>query len=170
MESVCIQSLTCVHLAVPQIIEFPSDMSATEGKAVYFNIKVNEEFQPTVTWYHNGEPVEEDYAHEIEANGSLVLPSVELDHSGTYKAVVTNEYGSEQKEVKLVVREEDIKTDHEAAVSQIVYTRPIPVSKFVKYVGELHTNSNQLFKDLFRVRAFIIPCMGHFGGCCCRLW
>ena len=124
-------------------------MSATEGKAVCIVIKVSEEFQPTVTWYHNGEPIEEDYAHEIEADGSLILPSVEVDHSGIYKALVTNENGSVKREMKLTVIEEGRKT--KTALSEIVYSRLIPVSEFVKCVAELHTNSDKLFKDLYQV-------------------
>ena len=140
-----------VHfLLVPQITQFPTDLSAIEGKAVYLNIKVNGELQPRVTWCHNGEPIEEDYAHEIEADGSLVLPSVEIDHSGIYKAVVSNEHGCVQQEMNLVVREE-LEMKAEATVSEIVYSRPIPVSNFVKYVTELHTVANQPFKDLFQV-------------------
>ena len=140
-----------VHfLLVPQITRFPTDLSAIEGKAVYLIIKVKGELQPRVTWYHNGEPIEEDYAHEIEADGSLVLPSVEIGHSGIYKAVVSNEYGYVKQEMNLVVREElEMKT--EVTVSEIVYSRPIPVSNFVQYVAELHTNTNQPFKDLFQV-------------------
>ena len=140
-----------VHfLLVPQIIQFPIDLSAIEGKAVCLIIKVKGEFQPRVTWCHNGEPIEEDYAHELEADGSLVLPSVEIGHSGIYKAVVSNEHGYVQQEVKLVVREE-LEMKAEATVSEIVYSRPIPVSNFVKYVAELHTDTNQPFKDLFQV-------------------
>ena len=137
--------------SVPQITKFPSDMSAIEGKAVYLIIKIDGELQSRVNWYHNGEPIEEDYAHEIEADGSLVLPSVEQGHSGIYKVVVSNEHGSVQREVKLVVREELGKMESGVGVSEIVYTRPIPVSHFVKYVAELHINVNQSFKDLFQV-------------------
>ena len=141
---------------VPQITEFPSDMSAIEGKAIYLIIKIDGELQSGVTWYHNGEPIEEDYAHEIEADGSLVLPSVEQGHSGIYKVVVSNEHGSVQQEVKLVVREELGKTESGMGVSEIVYTRPIPASNFVKYVAELHVNVNQPFKDLFQVSEYCI--------------
>ena len=66
---------------------------------MYFKIIVNGEPQPTVTWYHNGESVREDYAHEIETDGSLAIPSTELKHSGVYKAVVVNQHGSEEREV-----------------------------------------------------------------------
>ena len=76
------------NTVVPVIIEFPSDVAVIEGDGVYFKIKVNGESQPTVTWYHDGEPVRTDYIHEIDADGSLAIPSTELKHSGVYKAVV----------------------------------------------------------------------------------
>ena len=139
-----------VHfLLVPQITQFPTDLSAIEGKAVYL-IKVDGELHPSVTWYHNRVPIEEDYAHEIETDGSLVLPSVEIGHSGIYKAVVSNEHGYVKQEMNLVVREE-LEMKAEATVSEIVYSRPIPVSNFAKYVAELHTDAIQPFKDLFQV-------------------
>ena len=94
-----------VMFAEPTITKFPSDMTATEGGGVYFKIKVSGEPQPIVTWYHNGESVREDYAHEIEADGSLAVPSTELKHFGVYKAVVANQYGSEEREVKLIVND-----------------------------------------------------------------
>ena len=63
----------------------------TEGVGVYFKIKVSGEPQPRVNWYHDGEPVRADYVHEIEADGSLPIPSSELKHSEIYKAVVAND-------------------------------------------------------------------------------
>ena len=120
-------------------MEFPSDTKITEGEGVYFRIKVSGEPQPTVTWYHNGEPVRADYAREIESDGSLTIPSTELEHSGVYKAVAINSYGSEEREIKLLVS------------STIVSSRPIPIPEFGKYVAELHSNSNQPFNDLFEV-------------------
>ena len=116
---------------------------------MYFKIKVSGVPQPTVTWYHDGEPVRTDYAREIEADGSLAIPSVELKHSGVYKAVVANQHGSEERELKLTVNEEGGAST--AVTSEVVSTRPIPISNFGKYVAELHTNSNQPFKDLYQV-------------------
>ena len=108
--------LTTNHYTeTPQInIISPHDVSVTEGEGVYFKVKVSGVPQPTVTWYHDGETVEADYAHEIEEDGSLAIPSTELKHSGVYKAVVSNQHGSEEKEVKLTVdknRKADT-TDH----------------------------------------------------------
>ena len=113
---------------------------------MYFKIKVSGEPQPTVTWYHDGEPVRADYAHGIEADGSLAIPSAELKHSGVYKAVATNQHGSEDREIKLMINEEGGAST--VAIDDIVSSRPIPIPEFGKYVAELHTNSNQPLKDL----------------------
>ena len=109
-------------------------------------------------WYHNGEQVRADYAHEIEADGSLTIPSTELQRSGVYKAVVANQHGSEEREVKLAVRKEgeySVSDEFENPVS----TRPIPVPDFGKYVAELHADSNQLFIELYKVWCYIHACM-----------
>ena len=90
----------------PHITKFPTDTTVIEGEGVYFKIQVSGEPLPTVTWYHDGEPVKTDYACEIEVDGSLAIPSTELKHSGVYKAVVANTHGSEEREIKLMVNEE----------------------------------------------------------------
>ena len=146
-------------------------MAAIEGRAVKLVIKIDNEslkLPTSVTWYHNGMPIEEDYAHEFEADGSLMFPSVELGHLGIYKAMVANEHGSVQQEVRLVVKEELETSIKDAAAdavsnSEIVYTRPIPVSNFAKYVAELHGDVNQHFKELFQVNALLFACV---CGCC----
>ena len=105
--------------------------------------------QPTVTWYHNGEPVRADYSHKF---GSLAISSSELKHSGMYRTVVANEYGSDKREVKLTVYEKGGTQSTDAAISHhIVSSRPIPIPEFGKYVAELHANSNQAFQDLYQV-------------------
>ena len=116
---------------------------------MYFKIKVSGVPQPTVTWYHDGEPVKGDYAREIEEDGSLAIPSTELKHSGVYKAVVANQHGSEEREVKLTVTEEGGAAT--TIFGEIVSSRPVRIPEFGKYVSELHANSNQRFKDLYMV-------------------
>ena len=138
-----------IEATAPVINTFPSDITVTEGDGVYFKIKMSGEPQPTVTWYHDGEPVRADYALEIEADGSLAIPSTELKHSGVYKAVVANQHGSEEREVKLAVKREDFIIFDE--LESIVSTRPIPILEFGKYVAELHADSNKPFIELYKV-------------------
>ena len=134
----------------PQITKFPLDTNVIEGEGVYLKIKVSGEPQPTVTWYHDGEPVRVDYAREIEADGSLAIPSAELKHSGVYKAVAANQHGSEEREIKLMVNEEGGASTY-IAIDDMVSSRPIPILEFGKYIAELHANLNQPFKDLYQV-------------------
>ena len=134
----------------PKIDTFPSDSTVVEGKGVYFKVKVSGVPQPTVTWYHNGEPVEEDYAREIESDGSLAIPSTELKHSGVYKLVVENSQGSEERELVLTVKQEG--SSSVEVTGDIVSSRPVPLTEYGKYVSELHINNNQPFKDLYEVR------------------
>ena len=137
------------QISEPKIVKFPSDMTLTEGEGVYFKIKVSGVPQPTVTWYHNGEPVKADYAREIEADGSLAIPSTEVKHSGVYKAVVANQHGSEEKEVNLTVSDEGGATT--GVEGDVVTSKPILISDFGQYVADLHANSNKPFKDLYQV-------------------
>ena len=125
-------------------------MSVTEGEGVYLKIKVRAVSQPTVTWYHDGKPVGADYAHEIKADGSLALLSMEREHSGLYKAVVANQHGSEERVMKLTVEKEE-ESSTNTTISEKVSTRPIPVLEFGKYVAKLHTSCNKPFKDLYQV-------------------
>ena len=135
---------------IPKIDTFPSDMFMTEGEGVCFKIKVSGEPQPTVAWYHDGEPVRADYACKIEADGSLAIPSTELQHSGVYTAVVTNQHGFEEREVKLAVgKEGEYSVSNEP--KDTVSTRPVPVLDFGKYVAELHADSDQPFVELYKV-------------------
>ena len=132
------------------IIKFPSDTNVAEREGVFLKIKFNGMPQPIVTWYHNRETVQTDYAREIESDGSLAIPSTELKHSGVYKAVVVNQHGSEERELNLTVSKRG-DASLATTVGGTVFSRPIPVSKFGKYVAELHANCNQHFKDLFKV-------------------
>ena len=113
-------------------------------------IKLSGEPQPTVTWYHDGEPVRADYACQIEGDGSLAIPSTELKHSGVYKAEVANQHGSEEREVRLSVNREG-ESSVADGIGEIVSTRPILIFEFGKYVAKLHVDSNQPFKELFQV-------------------
>ena len=144
--------MLCFDFTEPHIAKFPLDTTVTEGEGVYFRIKVSGEPQPIVTWYHDGEPVKTDYAHEIEADGSLAIPSTELKHSGVYKAVAANHHGSEEREIKLMVSEEGTASTA-VAVGDMVSSRPVPIHEFGEYVAELHANLNQPFKDLYQVWA-----------------
>ena len=48
---------------------------------------------PTVTFYHNGEPIEGDEVTVIEG-GTLSIASTAVEHSGMYQCLAENESGS----------------------------------------------------------------------------
>ena len=131
---------------------FPPDTFVIEGEGVCFKIKVSGEPQPTVTWYHDGELITADYAREIqfEADGRLAIPSTELKHSGVYKAVVANQHGSEEREVKLAITKEG-EYSVCGELENTISIRPIPVLEFGKCVVELHADSNKSFIELYKV-------------------
>ena len=87
----------------------------------------------------DGEPVRADYAHEIEikSDRSLTIPSTELKHSRVCDAVAANKA--------------DGGTSADVDVGEVVFSNSIPIPWFGKHVAELHTNSNQPFKDLYQV-------------------
>ena len=117
---------------------------------MYLKIEVSGVPHPTVTWYHDGEPIRAECAGEIEADGSLAIPSTKLKHSGVYKAVVANKHGSKEGMMKLTVENEG-ESSINATIGDKVSTSPVPVLEFGKYVAELHTSSNKPFKDLYQV-------------------
>ena len=47
---------------------------------------------PTVTWYFNGDLLEEDDERMI-AGDTLTIPSTAVEHSGMYQCVAENEFG-----------------------------------------------------------------------------
>ena len=86
----------------------------------------------------------------VESDGSLAIPSAELKHSGVYKAVAANQYGSKERQVILAVQKEG-ESCVPNELENTVFTRPIPILEFGKYVSELHADSNQPFIELYKV-------------------
>ena len=107
----------------PQITKYPSDAAVIEEEGVYSRI--------------DGEPVRADYAHEIGSDRSLTIPSTELKHSRVHDTEAANKA--------------DGGTSADVGGGEVVYSNPIPIPWFGKHVAELHTNSNQPFKDLYQV-------------------
>ena len=142
-------SFSCVISLEPVIEEFPDDTTAVEGEGVFFKVVVSGKPEPTLTWYHNEKELAPNYSQEIERDGSLSLPSIELKHGGTYRLVVRNSLGSAEQEVKLSVVMEGENTPEVG--HKFTDFIPIPVKDFGKYVAKNHDNNNQGFKEQFQV-------------------
>ena len=61
----------------PFIKSFPEDMTVTEGNRVEFQVKVSGTPDPQLTWYHESTRLDNDYAHEISTDGTLVIATTE---------------------------------------------------------------------------------------------
>ena len=129
---------------------FPEDKQVLEGEEAVFRVKATGTPQPKITWYHNGEKVVADYSHGLTEDGSLIMPSTELKHSGVYQVVVINEAGSVARTVNLSVKQEDQKYIN-VTTKQVSFL-PIPVEEFSDYVFKCHANDNQIFRDQYSVR------------------
>ena len=127
-------------------MKFPEDTYVQEGEGVLFQVKVTGVPHPNLTWYHNGVEVKEDYSRDLSEDGSLIMPSAESKHSGVYKLVVHNTAGRVEREVRLIVEEEN----QHIPLSIALYTS-IPVSKFGDHVEKYHKRSNKGFQDEYQV-------------------
>ena len=137
------------------IEEFPGKTTVEEGHEVLFKVKVTGIPTPSHSWYHEGELVTDDYAHELQEDGSLLLVNVEEKQKGTYRFVANNDAGTVSQQVLLIVAVEGsdeakmVKGD--AASAKI---GPIPVREFGEFVSNGHAKSNQGFKSQFEVKLF----------------
>ena len=74
---------------------------------MFFRVVVRGYPQPSLTWYHDGTQVMSDYSMEIQHDGSLSINFSELKHSGVYRLLASNNRGSAEREVRLIVTQEE---------------------------------------------------------------
>ena len=125
---------------------FPKDTEVIERRAVLFAVSVTGDPPPKMTWYHNGDEVEEDHSIEVTEDGYLMVPCAELRHSGVYQLVAVNKAGRVEREVTLTVREEGQRVPNDATT-----LLPVPVEDYATYVAESHYDDNKVFRDQFNV-------------------
>ena len=133
----------------PAILGFPTHLSPIEGEEVRIEMKLEGYPLPTIVWYQNGEAIVTDYSKEIDEQGSLFFPSIELKHSGVYKVIATNRGGEVEKEVSVSVKSEGC--DGGVGGEAEVTSRPVPVAEFGEFVSEHHANGNKKFKESYEV-------------------
>ena len=86
-----------------------------------------------------------DYSIEIDEQGSLFFPSIELKHSGVYKLVASNECGEAEKVVTVSVMSEGCDGGEEI-------NQPVPVAEFETFVSEHHGHGNKKFRESYEVK------------------
>ena len=126
-------------------------MTVEEGHHVTFNVQVSGKPTPTYAWYHEGNSIESDYAHEIHEDGSLVILTAEIQHQGTYKFVAINSSGRVEEELVLTIVQEGTDEARKINGDANATTGPIPVSNFGEFVAESHGNSNKGFHSQYSV-------------------
>ena len=131
----------------PTICGIPSCLSPLEGEGVRIEAKVEGHPPPIFVWYYNGEAVVTDYSIEIDEHGSLFFPSIELNHSGVYKVVATNDSGMAVKEVTVSVMSEGCDGGESGGSGET----KIPVAEFGSFVSEHHAQGNKKFRERFEV-------------------
>ncbi|XP_019855566.1 PREDICTED: palladin-like [Amphimedon queenslandica] len=138
---------------LPVIEEFPNDVTSEEGREVLLKVKFKGTPTPSFNWYHNGEPVTDDYAHELRGDGSLLLVSVEEKHKGTYRFVANNDAGTVNQQVVLTVAVEEARMPSNDTSAGKSGKNLIPVEQFGEFVANGHAKGNEGFRNQFMVRS-----------------
>ena len=133
-------------------MQFSEDTYVQEGEGVLFQVEVTGIPKPKLTWYHNGEEVVADYSKELAEDGSLIMPSAELKHTGVYQLVAVNPAGRVEREVKLSVESESVEVDNDPAYDTVPMCDVIPVAMFGDHVEQRHASNNKTFKEEYEVR------------------
>ena len=136
----------------PVIEEFPDNVTTEEGRQVLFKVKLKGTPTPSFNWYHNGEPVTDDYAHELRGDGSLLLVSVEEKHKGTYRFVANNDAGTVSQQVVLTVAMEEVRMANDGASAVKSGKNLILLGQFGEFVANGHAKGNEGFKTQFMVK------------------
>ena len=131
----------------PTFFGIPSCLSPLEGEGVHIVMLIEGHPPPTLVWYCNEETVVTDYSIEIDEQGSLFFPSIELKHSGVYKVVATNDSGQAEKEVSVSVMSEECDGGEGGGSGET----KIPVADFGTFVSEHRSHGNKGFKESFEV-------------------
>ena len=132
-------------------------MTVEVGHQVKFKVSISGIPKPSYQWYHNDQPVEEDYAHELTTEGSLVMATAEEKHRGTYKLVAENSAGVAEKSlVLIVVKDEEDEgnaalIDNDYSVINQLPLEAIPVAEFGQYVANCHADNHKGFRNVYWV-------------------
>ena len=138
-----------VHTLVPTFHGVPSHLSPLEGKEIRIEVNVKGYPPPKIVWYHNREPIATESSIEIDKQGYLFFPSIELKHSGVYKVRATNTSGEAEKEVTVRVMSEGCDGGEGDKSREI--NRPVPVEEFGTFVSEHHALGNKKFRESYEV-------------------
>ena len=131
---------------------FPDNMLASPGEYVIMYVSVHGNPLPMITWYRNNKSIFNDGTVEISEDGTLSIPSMGARHIGNYKLVATNEHGTCEAEMELLLNSEDsANLLRVASMPPMIDSAPVPVSSLEEYVASHHAKCNDLFQYEFLV-------------------
>ena len=144
-----LHALLSLETSKPFIRSFPEDMTVTEGNRVEFQVKVSGTPEPQLTWYHESTRLSNDYAHEISTDGTLIIATTEIKHSGTYRLVASNSVGKTEKKFTLTLISDA--PEEQLAIAGSAVSHPVPITELGQYVSRNHADTNKGFTTLYRV-------------------
>ena len=133
----------------PFFESFPNNMTVNEGNRVEFPVKVSGTPDPQLTWYHESTRLDNDYAHEISTDGTLVIATTEMKHSGTYRLVASNTAGTAERKFTLKLVSES--PEEQTMTIPTAVSHPVYATELGQYVARNHADTNKGFIKLFRV-------------------
>ena len=132
------------QFTAPTIELCQEELQVLEGERVSLIVKASGSPQPTITWAHKGRKVEADRVTEQGEDGSLTLVCVEPKHAGTYHFIASNEAGSAEGSVTLIVCTDEEQGDVGIGLAT-VESSPLEVEQFGECVSRLHACDNAGF-------------------------
>lgn len=95
----------------PQFVRICQDRDVTEGKLTRFDCRVTGRPYPEVTWYINGQQIQDDFNHKILVNESgnhaLMITNIEKHDCGVITCVARNKSGETSFQCNLNVIEKE---------------------------------------------------------------
>ncbi|XP_062504884.1 hemicentin-1-like isoform X2 [Corticium candelabrum] len=89
----------------PSVVVYPQQLTVTSGFSASLYCNASGFPQPTVRWTFNGETISRDSSHTVVLpDNSLVITSVELSDSGSYRCHAENVGGRVSAAIQLVVQ------------------------------------------------------------------
>ena len=133
----------------PTLEAFPEDTYAIEGEGLLLPVCMKGNPKPSITWLFEGTDLTLDSSVEVQQDGSLFIPYVQLKHTGLYRLIIKNPIGQVDKTFNLFVKLKEIRRMTLTFDGTVL--KPIPLAEFGPYVAENHALDNLGFKNQFQV-------------------
>lgn len=120
------------------------ELQVLEGERATLMVEASGCPQPTITWIHKEREMVDNYATELGEDGSLTLVCVEPRHAGIYHFIASNEAGSVEGSITLIVCTDEQQVEGDINLVT-VESNPLEVEQFGEGVSRLHACNNAGF-------------------------